>query len=56
MAGFWFPPETESAAGAIRETRPLNFDGEKVREARENKERTTATVTVTSTRRAAEEQ
>ena len=51
-----WPDEYTGRIGEKVEINDPNFDGEKVREARENKERTTATVTVTSTRRAAEEQ
>ena len=51
-----WPDEYTDRIGEKVEINDPNFDGEKVREAREKKERTTATVTVTSTRRAAEEQ
>lgn len=51
-----WPDEYTGRIGEKVEINDPNFDGEKVREAREKKERTTATVTVTSTRRAAEEQ
>lgn len=51
-----WPDEYTGRIGEKAEINDPNFDGEKVREAREKKERTTATVTVTSTRRAAEEQ
>ena len=51
-----WPDEYTGHIGEKVEINDPNFDGEKVREAREKKERTTATVTVTSTRRAAEEQ
>ena len=51
-----WPDEYTGRIGEKVEINDPNFDGEKVREAREEKERTTATVTVTSTRRAAEGQ
>ena len=51
-----WPDEYTDRIGEKVEINDPNFDGEQVREAREEKERTTATVTVTSTRRAAEGQ
>lgn len=51
-----WPDEYTDRIGEKVEINDPNFDGEKVREAREKKERTTATVTVTSTRRSGEEQ
>ena len=51
-----WPDEYTDRIGEKVEINDPNFDGEQVREAREERERTTATVTVTSTRRAAEGQ
>lgn len=51
-----WPDEYMDRIGDTVEISDPNFDTEKVRQAKEKKERTTATVTVTSTRRAAEGQ
>ena len=51
-----WPEEYEGRVGETVEITDPNFDADQVRQAREKKERTTATVTVTSTRRAAEGQ
>ena len=51
-----WPDEYMDRIGETVEVTDPNFDTEKVRQAKEEKERTTATVTVTSTRRAAEGQ
>ena len=51
-----WPDEYTDRIGETVDIADPNFDAEKVRQAREKKERTTATVTVTSTRRAAEGQ
>ena len=51
-----WPDEYQGRLGETVEITDPNFNAEQVRQAREKKERTTATVTVTSTRRAAEGQ
>ena len=51
-----WPDEYKDRVGETVEITDPNFDAEKVRQAKESKERTTATVTTTSTRRAAEGQ
>ena len=51
-----WPEEYQDRVGENVEITDPNFNPDQVREAREKKERTTATVTVTSTRRAAEGQ
>lgn len=51
-----WPEEYEDRVGENVEITDPNFNPDQVRQAREKKERTTATVTVTSTRRAAEGQ
>ncbi|WJY97901.1 efflux RND transporter periplasmic adaptor subunit [Corynebacterium fournieri] len=51
-----WPDEYKDRIGETVEISDPNFDAEKVRQAKEHKERTTATVTTTSTRRAAEGQ
>lgn len=51
-----WPDEYQGRLGETVEITDPNFNADQVRQAREKKERTTATVTVTSTRRAAEGQ